>query len=110
MTEAIAEKFEMETVPAPGTALLYVRLSDVENMSIADALQLLHSLGYNPQLRYLQWATDPKQITLFALLKEEILPHGVSGEFSPLWNDYDLLLQKIRPAQAVRYAWADHAV
>lgn len=99
--------FEMETVPSPGKALLYIRLSDVSNMSIAETLSLLQSLGYAPELRYLQWATDPQQVTLFAWLKEETLLYGSTGETSPLWAQYELLLEKIQPSGAVRYAWAE---
>lgn len=104
----MTQTFEMETVPSPGKALLYVRLSDVSNMSIADALKLLQGLGYAPELRYVQWASDPKQITLFAWLKEETLPYGATGETSSLWEQYELLLQKLQPSGAVRYAWAEH--
>jgi len=100
--------FEMETVPRPGEAMLYVRLSDVKNMSIAEALKLLQSLGYAPELRYLQWATDSKQVTLFAWLKQEALPYGTTGETLHLWDEYESLLQKFQPAGAVRYAWASH--
>jgi hypothetical protein len=104
----MTQAFEMETVPSPGKALLYVRLSDVSNMSIADALKLLQGLGYAPELRYVQWASDPKQLTLFAWLKEETLPYGSTGETSNLWDEYELLIQKIQPSKAVCYAWAEH--
>ena len=104
----MTQTFEMETVPSPGKALLYVRLSDVSNMSIAEALKLLQGLGYAPELRYVQWVTNPSQVTLFAWLKEETLPYGSTGEASSLWGDYELLLQKLQPAGAVRYAWAEH--
>lgn len=104
----MAQIFEMETVPAPGEALLYVRLSDVANMPICEAFKLLQSLGYAPELRYLQWATDPKQVTLFASLKHETLPYGTTGEMLSLWDEYHLLLEKFEPTGAVRYAWAEH--
>ncbi len=104
----MAQVFEMETVPVPGEALLYIRLSDVANMSICEALKLLQSLGYAPELRYLQWATDPKQVTLFAFLKQEKLPCGSTGETLSLWDEYELLIQKIQPSKAVCYAWAEH--
>jgi len=104
----MTQTFEMETVPSPGKALLYVRLSDVSNMSIAEALKLLQGMGYAPELRYVQWASDPKQVTLFAWLKEEALPYGTTGEASALWEQYELLLQKLQPVGAVRYAWAEH--
>ena len=104
----MTQTFEMQTVPNPGKALLYVRLSDVSNMSIAEALKLLQGMGYAPELRYVQWASDPKQVTLFAWLKEETLPYGTTGETSLLWEQYELLLQKLQPVGAVRYAWAKH--
>jgi hypothetical protein len=102
----MAQIFEMEMVPAPGEALLYVRLSDVANMPICEVLKLLESLGYVPELRYLQWATDPKQVTLFAWLKQETLPCGTTGETLSLWDEYHLLLEKLEPPGAVRYAWS----
>jgi hypothetical protein len=105
---AMTQAFEMETVPSLGKALLYVTLSDVANMSIADALKLLKGLGYAPELRYVQWASDTKQVTLFAWLKEKTLPYGATGETCSLWEEYELLLEKLQPAGAVRYAWAEH--
>lgn len=104
----MSQTFEMKTVPDPGEALLYVRLSDVANMPICEALKLLESLGYAPELRYLQWATDPKQVTVFAWLKQETLPPGATGETLGLWDEYQMLVEKFEPAGAVRYAWAEH--
>lgn len=101
------QTFEMEMVPRPGQALLYVRLSDITNMLVADALKLLQELGYTPELRYLQSAADPKHIILFASLREEVLPAGTTGETLYLWDEYQLLIQKIQPSRAVRYAWAE---
>lgn len=73
------QSFQMDVVPKPGQAILYVRLSDVENLTIAECLSLLQSLGYSPDLRYSQWATDPRQVTLYAFLKEETCPMVPQG-------------------------------
>jgi len=102
------QTFQMNVVPKPGQAILYVRLSDVENLTIDDTLSLLQSLGYSPELRYSQWVADPKHITLYAFLKEESLPYGSTGENSQLNDEYWALTEKIQPVGAVRYAWANH--
>jgi len=100
--------FEMNVVPKLGQAILYVRLSDVENLTITETLSLLEDLGYSPELRYSQWVSDPRQVTLYAFLKEESLPYGSTGEDSRLNDEYWALTEKIQPVGAVRYAWANH--
>lgn len=72
--------YELQRIPRPGQLMMYIALSELKHMTIKDALTLLESMAYEPQLRY---QDTPDGVKLYALLRDE--------QFSPferLADDY----------------------
>ncbi|MBD2122533.1 acyl carrier protein [Trichocoleus sp. FACHB-262] len=95
---------EMPVKPGPGQVLLYVVLSEVENMTISETLALLVEMGYQPELRYRQWKDESStlQTSLYAVLKDE--QHGPTTEIDSeyLAEELETLWNHIQPDLAVR--------
>ncbi len=84
----------------PGQVVLLVDLSELPQPS--QTLTLLSSLGYSPQLRYLETQTG---LHVVAVLKDEQLdtPHSIDEE--ALFDEWETLALRItpdQPNQAVR--------
>jgi hypothetical protein len=58
----------MRQIPQPGQLVMYVELSMMKHLTVAQTLQRLEQMGYTPQLRYLELADG---IHLFAVLRDE---------------------------------------
>jgi hypothetical protein len=59
---------QMQRIPKAGQILWYVNLSEIHSRSVSETLELLESMGHQPQLRY-QETKDG--LNLFALLRDE---------------------------------------
>ncbi|WP_243146929.1 acyl carrier protein [Scytonema sp. UIC 10036] len=75
-------------------------LSAVENMTVAETLNLLVQMGYSPQLRYRQ-AKDGN-VLLYALLKHEHVEPEMLANTDYLGNELDALAEVIQPPDALR--------
>lgn len=95
---------EMPVKPGPGQVLLYVVLSEVENMTISETLTLLVEMGYQPELRYRQWADEKGalQTSLYAVLKDEQHDPTLEIDSEYLVEELETLWNHIQPDLAVR--------
>lgn len=97
--------YEMPIVPKPGEVFLYVCLSEVKNMTVAETLTLLQEMGYSPELRYRQSKEDGK-VSLYALLKHE--QHAADffidsdHDSDHMADEWEALVMRIEPDLAVR--------
>jgi hypothetical protein len=93
---------EMQQIPKVGQILWYIDLSQIRSRSVSQTLELLESLGHQPQLRY----QETKQgLKLFALLKDEQTDSGVVIEDEYL-VDQRLVLYEALPGEdmAIHFA------
>lgn len=90
---------ELPVIPKPGEVFLAINLSAVENMTVAETLNLLEQMGYNPQLRYRQ-AKDGN-VSLYALLKHEHVEPEMLINLDYLGDELDALAEVIQPADAI---------
>jgi hypothetical protein len=97
-------EYKLSLPPKPGQAMLYVELTLVENMAIADCLALLVERGYQPELRYRQWRdSEGNSLTgLFAVLKDEHHDPAWLEASEYLADERDQLAELIKPDLAVR--------
>jgi hypothetical protein len=95
--------FELSLPPKTGEVLLFVELSRVENMTIAECLTMLKLMGYQPELRYRQWSdtAGSQHIGLFALLKHEICDPQTLIDSDYMVEEWSELTQLIKPSTAV---------
>jgi hypothetical protein len=95
--------YELSLPPKPGEVLLFVELSRVENMTIAECLTMLELMGYQPELRYRQWndADSIQHVGLFALLKREICDPQMLVNSDYMIEEWSELAQLIKPSTAV---------
>lgn len=96
--------YELPFPPKPGEILLYVELTQIENMSIGECLAMLQEMGYCPELRYRQWQSTDNQTLfgLFALLKhEDFDPDDVTYSSDCLIDEWEAIAVKIKPSIAV---------
>jgi hypothetical protein len=63
-------KYQLQRIPRPGQFLLYIDLSEIASHSVAETLNRLEQMGYEPQLRYLETQNG---LRLYALLHDEQL-------------------------------------
>jgi hypothetical protein len=91
--------FELPTIPKPGEVFLAVNLTAVENMTVAETLQLLESMGYSPQLRYRQ--SPDGSVSLYALLKQERVDVEKLVNSDYLGEELDALAEVIQPPDAI---------
>ncbi|KYC36850.1 hypothetical protein WA1_45145 [Scytonema hofmannii PCC 7110] len=90
---------ELPVIPKPGEVFLAINLSAVENMTVAETLNLLEQMGYSPQLRYRQ-AKDGN-VSLYALLKHEHVEPEMLTNIDYLGDELDTLAEVIQPADAI---------
>lgn len=76
-----------------------MNLSAVENMTVAETLKLLETMGYAPQLRYRQ--SKDGNISLYALLKHENVDPQMLITADYLGDELDALAERIQPADAI---------
>lgn len=96
---------EMRIIPQRGEVMLYLSLSEIENMSPWEALKLSESLGFKPQLRYRTWEEEGSaQVAVYALLHYEQRDYddGIAADY--LLEELEAL-RKIQPDTAVRFAY-----
>jgi hypothetical protein len=95
--------YEISLPPKPGEVLLFVELSRVENMTIAQCLTMLELMGYKPELRYRQWqdAAGIEHIGLFALLRHEICDPQMLIDSDYMLEEWSAIAQQIKPSTAV---------
>jgi hypothetical protein len=58
----------MQRIPKAGQILWYVDLSQIQSRSVNETIELLESMGHQPQLRYQE---TKEGLKLFALLRDE---------------------------------------
>jgi hypothetical protein len=90
---------ELPVIPRVGEVFLAINLSAVEKPTVAETLQILEKMGYNPQLRYRQ-ARDGS-ISLYALLKQEQVDAEMLTHTDYLGDELDALAAVIQPADAI---------
>lgn len=90
------EALKIQIGARPGQILLFVDLSAVEQPS--DVLKRLTTLGYEPQLRYLELKTG---LHVIAILKDEQLDPTQSIDTHPLLDEWESLTEQIHP-EAIR--------
>lgn len=95
--------FELPLPPQPGEVLLYVELTQVQNMTIAQCLTMLQEIGYRPELRYRQWqdADGKPQFGMFALLKHEQHEQDFLVDSDYLLDEWEAIATRIEPSTAV---------
>ncbi len=59
---------QMQRIPKAGQILWYVDLSQIQSRSVNETIELLESMGHQPQLRYQE---AKEGLKLFALLRDE---------------------------------------
>ncbi len=59
---------QMQRIPKAGQILWYIDLSQIQSRSVNETLELLESIGHQPQLRYQE---TKEGLKLFALLRDE---------------------------------------
>ncbi len=59
---------QMQRIPKAGQILWYVDLSQIQSRSVNETIELLESMGHQPQLRYQE---TKEGLKLFALLRDE---------------------------------------
>ncbi|NJL42042.1 MAG: acyl carrier protein [Leptolyngbyaceae cyanobacterium RM2_2_4] len=94
-------QLDLPIVPKPGEVFLYVCLSEIQNMTVTEALSLFEKMGYAPELRYRQSKSDNK-VSLYALLKHERHDPESLIDSDYLADEWEALVQQIEPDTAVR--------
>ncbi|KYC36877.1 hypothetical protein WA1_45285 [Scytonema hofmannii PCC 7110] len=92
---------ELPVIPKPGEVFLAINLSVVENMTVAETLNLLEQMGYSPQLRYRQAQDGNSNVSLYALLKHEHVEPEMLINLDYLGDELDALAEVIQPADAI---------
>ncbi len=59
---------QMQRIPKAGQILWYIDLSQIQSRSVNETIELLESMGHQPQLRYQE---TKEGLKLFALLRDE---------------------------------------
>ena len=90
---------ELPIIPKSGEVFLAVNLSAVENMTVAETLNLLSEIGYTPQLRYRQ--SKDGNVSLYALLKHEQVDSEMLTNSDYLGDELDALAEVIQPTDAI---------
>ncbi|WP_127082688.1 acyl carrier protein [Dulcicalothrix desertica] len=89
---------ELPIIPKVGEVFLAVELSAIQNMTVAETLNRLENMGYNPTLRYRQ--SKDGSISVYALLKHEhINPDILQSDY--LGEELDALAEVIQAPDAI---------
>jgi hypothetical protein len=59
---------QIQRIPKAGQILWYIDLSQIQSRSVNETIELLESMGHQPQLRYQE---TKEGLKLFALLRDE---------------------------------------
>jgi hypothetical protein len=97
---------EMPIIPKRGEIMLYLSLSEIENMTPWEALKLAESLDFKPELGYRVWQENSvQQVGIYALLHYEqrdfdsgLEPDYLERELEVLWT--------IQPSIAIHFAYS----
>ena len=90
---------ELPIIPKVGEVFLAVELTAVQNMTVAETLKLLESMGYNPTLRYRQFSDGG--VSFYALLKHEHIEPEILQNSDYLGDELDALAEVIQPPNAI---------